>query len=170
MISSLIQKSMRVVCWIGFTALISLPQSALADNFRAFTADSFLEIKSEFEGQEFLLGLWSVDCPPCLVELKMMGELLALNPDLPFVLVSTDSIETRDDALEFLIDFNLHEFESWMFADGFVERLRYSIDPDWYGELPRSYFFDKNHDRQSHSGIMTEELLRGWFDFQIQFP
>ena len=38
----------------------------------------------------------------------MMGEVLALNPDLPFVLVSTDSIETREDALEFLIDYNIH--------------------------------------------------------------
>lgn len=134
--------------------------SVFADNFRHFTADSFSEIKSSFKGQEFLLGLWSVDCPPCLVELKMMGEVLELNPDLPFVLVSTDSIETRKDAQEFLTDFNLHKIKFWMFADSFVERLRYSIDPSWYGELPRSYFFNKNHEMESHSGIMTEDLLK----------
>ena len=115
----------------------------LADNIRAFTLDSLLEIKSEFEDKEFLLGLWSVDCPPCLVELDMMGKILELNPDLPFVLISTDPIETREDAVEFLSDFNLEDRESWMFADGFVERLRYSIDPNWYGELPRSYFYDR---------------------------
>ncbi len=99
----------------------------------------------------------------------MMGEVLALNPDLPFVLVSTDSIETREDALEFLTDYNLHEIQSWMFADSFVERLRYSIDPNWYGELPRSYFFDTNHKMHSHSGIMTKDLLESWFKHDIKF-
>ena len=97
------------------------------NNFLSFTFDSFSEIKSKFKDQEFLLGLWSVDCPPCLVELNMMGELLELNPDLPFVLISTDSIDTKEDAIEFLTDFNLEQRESWMFADNFVERLRYTI-------------------------------------------
>ena len=59
-------------------ALISFawPNLTMADNIRSFTFDSFSEIKSEFEGKEFLLGLWSVDCPPCLVELDMMGKIL----------------------------------------------------------------------------------------------
>ena len=140
------------------------------NNFLSFTFDSFSEIKSKFKDQEFLLGLWSVDCPPCLVELNMMGELLELNPDLPFVLISTDSIDTKEDAIEFLADFNLEQRESWMFADNFVERLRYTIDPNWYGELPRSYFFDKDHNMQSHSGIMTRELLQDWFVRTIIFP
>ena len=102
--------------------LVSLGWSSmvLADNIRAFTLDSLLEIKSEFKDKEFLLGLWSVDCPPCLVELDMMGKILELNPDLPFVLISTDPIKTREDAVEFLSDFNLEGRESWMFADSFV--------------------------------------------------
>lgn len=134
-----------------------------ADNFLPFTAESFAQIKSEFAGSEFLLGLWSVDCPPCLVELDMMGKLLQDNPDLPFVLISTDPIEQRESAVEFLEDFGLEQIESWMFADNFTERLRFSIDPNWFGELPRSYFFDAQHNMQSHSGIMTHELLQQWF-------
>jgi len=133
------------------------------DSFKPFTAASFAEIKQGFEGQEFLVGLWSVDCPPCLVELNLMGSILEQNPELPFVLISTDSIEDRKWAHEFLEDFGLAGRESWMFADSFEERLRYSIDPGWYGELPRSYFFDEDHQMQSHSGIMTRELLDSWF-------
>ena len=150
--------------------LITISTLSHADNFRSFTFDSFSEIKSTFQGQEFLLGLWSVDCPPCLVELSMMGNLLELNPDLPFVLISTDSIDTNEDAIEFLSDFNLEQRESWMFSDNFVERLRYTIDPNWYGELPRSYFFDNDHNMSSHSGIMTEQLLEEWFVREIIFP
>ena len=158
--------------YYGITLIASIAMSSAAqgNNFRSFAFDSFSEIKSEFKGQEFLLGLWSVDCPPCLVELSMMGKLLELNPDLPFVLISTDSIDTSDDAIEFLSDFNLAQRESWMFADSFVERLRYTIDPEWYGELPRSYFFDKDHNKQFHSGIMTKELLQEWFVRDIIFP
>jgi thiol-disulfide isomerase/thioredoxin len=148
----------------------SVSVQAQQDNFKPFTADSFAEIKASFAGQEFLLGLWSVDCPPCLVELDMMGELLALNPDLPFVLISTDPIEEREAAAEFLEDFGLAGYESWMFADSFTERLRFTVDPAWYGELPRSYFFDSNHQQQPHSGIMTPELLESWFSREVIFP
>lgn len=139
------------------------PATSQSDNFLPFTGESFAAIKQHYAGSEFLLGLWSVDCPPCLVELDMMGELLRKNPDLPFVLISTDSIEDRESALEFLEEFDLHDRQSYMFADSFTERLRYSIDPNWFGELPRSYFFDSQHNMQSHSGIMTIELLQQWF-------
>lgn len=155
----------------GIVLLLALGSSlpSQADNFQPFTAETFATIKEEFKESEFLLGLWSVDCPPCLVELKMMGTILKDNPDLPFVLVSTDPIEDRENAFEFLEDFGLQDFQSYMFADNFVERLRYSIDPGWYGELPRSYFFDSSHEMQSHSGIMSQELLVSWFQRELIF-
>lgn len=140
-----------------------------ADTIVPFTSSSFDIIKDEHQGKEFLVGLWSVDCPPCLVELELMSSLLALNPDLPFVLISTDSIELKAEAIEFLTDFDLVERKTWMFADNFVEKLRYSIDPNWFGELPRSYFFDTEHNMQSHSGILTEAILKGWFANRIKY-
>lgn len=152
---------------IGVSLLWHASTVLAEDNIQAFTADSFAEIKARFAGEEFLLGLWSVDCPPCLVELDLMGRLLEEHPSLPFVLVSTDSIEERELALEFLEDYGLADRETWMFADSFTERLRYSIDPNWFGELPRSYFFDASHQRQSHSGVMSEDLLESWFDREL---
>ncbi|HAJ74981.1 MAG: hypothetical protein QGG54_13770 [Gammaproteobacteria bacterium] len=154
---------------LALSLAVGLWANSYADHFKAFTTDSFEAIKSEFAGREFLMGLWSSDCLPCFVELEMMGSLLQLNPDLPFVLISTDSIEQREFAEEFLEDFQLSEIESWMFADSFVERLRYSIDPNWYGELPRSYFFDANHEMSAHSGIMSQELLTEWFSEPVRF-
>ena len=154
----------KLITHISWLACAMLALSARAeDNFKPFSADSFAAIKQRYAGSEFLVGLWSVDCPPCLVELDMMGELLVDNPDLPFVLISTDPIAEREYAAEFLADFGLEHIESWMFADSFEERLRFSIDPAWYGELPRSYFFDSEHQMHSHSGIMSRELLENWF-------
>jgi thiol-disulfide isomerase/thioredoxin len=137
--------------------------AAADDNFRPFTTSSFAEIKAAHAGQEFLVGLWSVDCPPCLVELDMMGEILEDNPDLPFVLISTDPIADREWAYDFLLGFGLAQRESWMFSHSLAERLRLSIYTKLYGGLPRSYFFDADHQMQSHSGIMTRELLEQWF-------
>lgn len=149
--------------------LLCFSATAYADNFKPFTLESFEQIKSDYAGREFLLGLWSVDCPPCLVELDYMGKLLQLNPDIPYVLISTDPIEQREYAAEFLEDFQLTAMESWMFADSFVERLRYSIDSNWYGELPRSYFFDAKHNVKAHSGIVSRELLSEWFSEVLKF-
>tara|TARA_R110002073_G_scaffold62594_2_gene156886 strand:- start:2376 stop:2846 length:471 start_codon:yes stop_codon:yes gene_type:complete len=150
--------------------LIFVAPIAGADNLKAFTAESLAEIKASLEGQEFLLGLWSVDCPPCMVEMELMAKLIELNPEIHYVLVSTDSIEQKDYSLEFLEDVGLEGKESWMFADSFVERLRFSIDPNWYGELPRSYYFDSDHRMQSHSGIVSQELLQDWFSRSLNFP
>lgn len=160
---SLIKYKMLLLQSCAATLLLATSLTSHADNFRPFTADSFKNIKASFDGSEFFVGLWSVDCPPCLIELEMMGEVLKRNPDLPFVLISTDSIENREFAAEFLEDFDLFQIESWMFADSFEERLRFSIDPNWYGELPRSYFFTADHRMSAHSGIMTPELLKEWF-------
>ncbi len=129
---------------------------------KAFTNESFAQILEDHQGQEFLLALWSVHCPPCMVELQMLGELRKEYPDLPLVLISTDPIENREDAMDFLIRYQLDDMPSWMFAERFSERLRFSIDPQWFGELPRSYHFDTDHESTAHSGILSEEQVRDW--------
>ena len=133
-------------------------------DIRAFTADTFSRIKQDRAGEAFLVSLWSVDCPPCLVELDMLGRLLKEQPSLPLVLISTDDIRQSEDAMDFLLDYGLEGITSWMFADSFAERLRFSIDPQWFGELPRSYYFDEQHQHQAHSGILEESMVRAWLN------
>jgi hypothetical protein len=140
--------------------LFALP--APAPQIRPFLADTFAAIKAQREGQAFLLALWSVDCPPCMVELNMLGKLRKEFADLPLVLISTDQIRLREDAEDFLLDYELDDMPSWMFADEFTERLRFSIDPQWFGELPRSYYFDAEHQHEAHSGILSERQVRAW--------
>lgn len=142
------------------TFSLMLGQSALADdNIQPFTTESFAKIKSEYEGKSFFVSLWSVDCPPCRVELEMLGDLVAVQPDISLVLISTDQITEREYANEVLEDAGLDSIASWMFADSFAERLRFTIDPAWFGELPRSYYYDAEHNSTAHSGIMTRDML-----------
>lgn len=133
--------------------------AAHADNIQDFGTQSFAQIKSQYEGKPFVVSLWSIDCAPCRVELKMLGELKKEDPDFPLVVISTDSIENREEAADILDSYALQDIETWMFADAFVERLRYSVDPLWHGELPRSYFFKADHSFEAHSGVLSREQL-----------
>jgi hypothetical protein len=95
----------------------------------------------------------------------MLGKLKQADPSLPLVVISTDSIEKREEAADILQGYALDGVPTWMFADTFVERLRFSIDPMWYGELPRSYFFAPDHSFTAHSGILTAEKLAELFPY-----
>ena len=39
--------------------------------------------------------------------------------------------------------YGLGKVEQWVFADPMPERLRFEIDRRWYGELPRTHFYDR---------------------------
>ena len=82
------------------------------------------------------------------------------NPD--FVLISTDNISLQSDIRQVLESQGLDDIESWAFADGNAQRLRYEIDPKWYGEIPRTYFYDAEHNRASLSGALTAQHIEAW--------
>lgn len=154
-------KRARVGC-VMLLALLAWPAMA-DDNIQPFGTTTFAELKEELTGEPFVVSLWSVDCLPCRVELDMLGKLKEENPDFPLLLISTDPIDEREEAVYILEEYGLESIESWMFADAFIERLRFSIDPGWYGELPRSYFYNATHGSVAHSGILTREKLLEFF-------
>jgi len=125
-----------------------------------FTSESLEEITAARSGQPFLLVLWSIDCPPCLKELKHIGQLYSQFTPGSLVLVSTDGADYAEEAQQVLKQSGLANAESWLFSDNFPERLRYRIDPNWYGELPRAYFYDASHERIGKSGALSLELLK----------
>ena len=140
--------------------LFCLPAFAWAE-FRPFYSDSLDDITSAREGQPFLLVLWSIDCPPCRKELQSIGRIYSEFSPGGLVLILTDGSDGAVQAKKMLAGLGLASAESWLFADSFPERLRYHIDPDWYGELPRSYFYDGGHRRTAQSGTYRlSELQR----------
>lgn len=157
-----VKKALRNILSIASVGILSMGY-AHADNLRPFDGQSFTQIKEEFSGKPFVLSLWSIDCAPCRVELELLGEIKQNDPDFSLVIISTDLLEDREEALDILDSYGLAEFESWMFADAFVEKLRFSIDPLWHGELPRSYFFAQDHSFEAHSGVLSRDQLQAFF-------
>jgi hypothetical protein len=83
-------------------------------------------------------------------------------PELDLVFVATDTPEQKQEIAKTLQRYRLQNKESWVFADSFVERLRYEVDPQWYGELPRTYFFDAQGVSIAISGKVERDQVEQW--------
>ncbi|WP_051149712.1 TlpA family protein disulfide reductase [Methylohalobius crimeensis] len=128
---------------------------------RLFSAGSMEEIRDRHRAP-FLLILWSLDCPPCRRELKLLGETLQANPKLDLVLIATDGETRAEEAEQLLARYDLDQTESWIFRTANDMRLRYEIDPGWYGELPRSYFYLPDGKRVGYSGPLKPKQIEAW--------
>ncbi len=131
-------------------------------SLKPFESDSLSNIEQARKGEAFVMVLWSIDCPPCLKELKLLSQFKTTGLVTRLILVSTDGEEYRDELEHLIKAEQLSSYEHWQFNDALPERLRYKIDPTWYGELPRSYFYDEHGERIGHSGVLTEEILQAW--------
>ena len=126
------------------------------------------QIRAAHAGRPFLLALWSLTCSHCQEELAQLGKLHEQRPELNVVLVSTDTPDDAATLTATLARHGLARAESWVFADGFAERLRFEIDPRWGGELPRTYLYAADHSARAVSGRLDPQQLEPWI--QRHFP
>jgi thiol-disulfide isomerase/thioredoxin len=149
----------RAACALAI-GLLSL--AAWASDVRSFKPGSYAHIVREHAGKPFVLALWSLTCAPCHEDLALFGRLLQEHPALQVVLVSTDSPADSPALRETLARHHITRAESWVFADGPAEQLRFEIDRKWYGELPRTYLFSADGSAQAISGTLEEKALSTW--------
>jgi hypothetical protein len=143
----------------------SLPVTA-AQEVKVFKPGSYAQFLEQQKNQSFMLVLWSLDCPPCYKELAMLAEQTKKHPQLNLMLVSTDTTDDIKEIQQKLSQFGFNDINAWVFENNMAQQLRYEIDPNWYGELPRSYLFDAQHNRQAISGILRTAVLQRWASFQ----
>lgn len=133
-----------------------------ADTVHPFVSGSLAKIVAERQGRPFLLTFWSVTCTHCPAELKALGQLKQANPQLDIVLVAADSPEEAPQSAQLAARYGLGQVEQWVFADAMPERLVFEIDQRWHGELPRSYFYDREHRVEALSGVVPPARLALW--------
>jgi len=127
-----------------------------------FETHSYKTITTQYHGDSFLMVLWSVDCPPCIEELPALARFHQTNPKAKLVMVSTDSKNQQEDIKSLMEKHGLADIQQWVFDDDSIQAIRFSIDPLWYGELPRSYFHHEKNKRQAKSGRLDEDTLSAW--------
>ncbi len=124
---------------------------------KPFAPGSYQQILADNPDQAVMLAIWSVDCPSCLKDMDVLTKLHDKHPGLKIILLAADDAEALPEIKRIIAAHKLGGLEHWAFASDNPEKLRYEIDPAWYGELPRTYFLDKSHQRTGKSGAMSLE-------------
>jgi thiol-disulfide isomerase/thioredoxin len=129
---------------------------------RPFDATTPAALEQRYAGRPYILAFWSLGCGYCLAELESFANRLKARPGLPLVLVATDAPDLAPAVATRLEQLGLRPASQWSFADDMPERVRFAVDRQWRGELPRTYLFDARHQVQAVSGAMEEARLDEW--------
>jgi thiol-disulfide isomerase/thioredoxin len=142
---------------------------APADELRPFVRGSWADIRKSHAGRPTVVHFWGVTCGPCRVEMPVWGKLLQERPDLDLVVINADLVPNEPGAVRaMLAQTGVVRAENWTFGDGFVERLRYEIDPQVAGRHPpdfaaRARWLDHRDRRRRRSAD-----IRTWLDGQAR--
>jgi len=118
------------------------------------------DVESLMSKPSQLIVMWSLECPACFDELETIAQLLKQSPDLAITLISTDDDPSRiNEVNEVYTQFAFRNITRLVYAANQSQKLRYTIDPTWQGELPRSFYIDANGKGHGYSGLLNEKKL-----------
>jgi thiol-disulfide isomerase/thioredoxin len=155
--------------WILLLAL-STSCAHAAPETQPLLRGSYQKIVAAYAGKPFIVAMWSLSCIHCGADLEIFGRLARKYSAFNLVLISTDTPEQEAIIARTLKRYDVGltgqkrpgRIESWVFADSYTERLHFEIDPQWYGELPRTYFYDANGKAVAISGVLNEAQTERW--------
>ena len=88
-------------------------------------------------------------------------------PGADVVFIAADSAVDAPEPLVAMLTRNgLGQVESWSFADPFVERLRFEVDPTWRGELPLTLLAGRDGGVRRVLGAVDFAALKAWIATQ----
>ncbi len=122
----------------------------------AFTSGSYQQLLADNANRPFMLIIWSVNCSSCLKDMALLSDIHQSRPELKIIMLAADELSAIEQIQPILEKHHLSELENWVYAEENTQKLQFEIDPKWYGELPRTYFFDKAHQRTGVSGVMSK--------------
>ena len=131
-----------------------------------FIKGSFLQIQQAHSNQATIITFWSQSCDFCMKELALLGKLLKDYPSINLVSISTDPFLKPTIVNNILSSKNLIHFQKWVFADDYVERLYFDVEKTWRGELPLTYFLNKDNTLHKKLGVIKEDKLIHWLKNQ----
>ncbi len=150
---------MKFIVKVILICSLFLTTSAYAEevSIKLFQKDSYQQILNDYKDQPLILVLWSVTCSACLAEMELIQQIHQQNPKLNIIMLSVDGPEFHQEMEQIIKQDKLTTVEQWGFAEDNSPALRYAIDSRWYGELPRTYFFDKQHNKTGISGVLSHK-------------
>jgi thiol-disulfide isomerase/thioredoxin len=134
---------------------------------RPFKRGSWQQIRRAHDGQPIVVHFWGLTCGPCRGEMPKWGRLLKERPDLNLIAIDADLVPNAAELVkDELAKTGLAGAENWMFADDFVERLRFEINPRWRGEIPMTLMIARDGKTTTIEGVADTGQVRDWLDAQ----
>ena len=146
----------KLLLILFFFSFFQATVCATETNIKTFNNGSYQQLLTDYKDKAFVLIIWSVTCSSCLKEMAFISKLHQQQPKLNLVMLTVDDNSVSSQINEILSKFKLEDLENWVFAEENSAKLRFEIDSSWYGELPRTYFFNKKHQRTGVSGVLSE--------------
>jgi thiol-disulfide isomerase/thioredoxin len=141
----------------------TLPEPAL----KPFVRGSWQQMLRAHAGRPMLVHFWGVTCGPCKVELPLLGQFMKEHSELDVVMISADLVPNLEVPTRTMLQkAGLASAENWIFSDGFVERLRFEIDPAWQGDIPRTLLVARDGTVTTIEGSAEIADLKKWLDQQ----
>lgn len=153
----------KLHAFVLMVSFILAGQNLKASEINSFDVGSYKQVLQQYKGRPFVLVLWSLDCAPCRKELVMLGKVKKSMPEIPLLLVVTDGADNKQAVEKILSTSLLHDADNRVIDLGHDAQIRFEIDPTWYGEVPRSYLFNRKHQRQTIQGVLEHGRLTTWW-------
>jgi thiol-disulfide isomerase/thioredoxin len=148
--------------------LLSAPASEAPPQLKPFGRGSWQEVLHAHAGRATIVHFWGVTCGPCKAELPLLGEFMRDHSAIDVVTISADLVPDLPDATRSMLEKSgLASAENWIFSDGFVERLRFEIDRDWQGDIPRTMLISREGTITTIEGSAKMTELEQWSDQQL---
>lgn len=143
--------------------LAPAPGSEKDSQLKPFVRGSWQDVLRSHAGRPTLVHFWGVTCGPCKVELPLLGKFMKDHGDVDVVTISADLVPDLPGATRSMLDKSgLGPAENWIFNDGFVERLRFEIDPAWQGDIPRTILISRDGAATTIEGSAEMQELENW--------
>jgi thiol-disulfide isomerase/thioredoxin len=145
---------------LALTVPLHVAAASAEEKIRPLEPDSFRQIVASEQGKPFVVMIWSLDCDYCQPSFHALADAKRKS-GLTVITIATDRAD--DPETSRLIRKKLEASglgaQIWAFGTAPAEQLRYSIDPKWRGELPRSYWFSSRGEALPHSGLITADTV-----------
>jgi thiol-disulfide isomerase/thioredoxin len=135
---------------------------------KPFERGTWQHLLRSHAGHPTLVHFWGVTCGPCKVELPLLGQFMKDHPGVDVITISADLVPNLPAATQSMLDkAGLSTAENFIFDDGFVERLRYEVDPAWQGDIPRTMLISRDGTITTIEGSAEIADLEKWSAQQL---
>jgi len=154
----------------AIVAAVSLAEPAASgETPPPFEAATLNQIRDAHQGAPLIIHFWGLTCSNCMAELTDWGAFARAHPGATIVLVNWDQRGTRPEQIApTLQKAGLGAVPSYALGNGFEEKLRFAVSPDWMGELPYTRLVAGDGTATTFSGAADFAELDAWLTKKSQ--